>query len=177
MREELQNRARRDGQSGTPSLNEYLLHDCTESQLLDPGFAGDALKFSVLQAIWLLRLIRQGDGEAFRIIPESVVHDIGSWLIFVIRHGQALLFGDVDISLLMEGLVELIERRDLVKSPLVSSKIVELMSAMIAPTVETQQRRTGRLFGRPVSRPGEQTLIAAVLGTGREHRDCFLSYG
>ena len=168
MWEDLHNKARRDGQAGTPSLSEYLLHDCTETQLLDPGFAGDALKFSVLEAIWLLKLIRQGHCEAFSIIPESVVHDIGSWLIFVIRHGQALLYGDVDISLLMESLVELIERKDLVKSPLVSSKIVELMSAMIAPTVEGQQRSAGRLFGRIISRPGEETLVAAVLGTGRE---------
>eukprot|EP00803_Ostreobium_quekettii_P001409 evm.model.scf_992.6 EVM.evm.TU.scf_992.6 scf_992:30174-39528(+) len=169
MWEELHRRSRRSKQPGGLTLNEHLLRDCTETQLLDPVLAAHALKFSVLQLFWLLSLIRKGNDDAFRIVPESVVHDIGSWLIFIIRGGQALLFGDVDISLLMESLVELIERRDLVRSPLVASKIVELMSVMVSPTtslLNAQQVNPGAVVGRVVTRPGEATLVAAVLGTG-----------
>ncbi|GMH45929.1 hypothetical protein BSKO_13893 [Bryopsis sp. KO-2023] len=145
-----------------PSLDEFLLQDSSTTQLLDPVFAGDAVKFVALQALWLHRLISKGNMNAFKVIPESVVRDLGSWMIFVIQQGSALLLGDINVSLFVECLVELIENKDVVKSPLVWSKVVELLLTMLSPQLHSRNAK----LGQTATRPGEAALVAAVLGTG-----------
>lgn len=56
------------------------------------------LQFVVLELLWLADLLQRGQNEAFGLIPEYVVGDAASWLVFVIRHGQAEMLASVDIG-------------------------------------------------------------------------------
>lgn len=77
------------GGQSQPQIGEYVLKDSTTTHILDPVFAGDAVKFMALQAQWLGKFIINKDYEAFNFIPESVVYDLGSWLVFVINQVRA----------------------------------------------------------------------------------------
>lgn len=75
------------------------------TQLLDPVFAGDVVKFMALQAMWLRHLILNKDYNAFNAIPDHVVRNIGSWLIFVIHQVCNKAFANLYRSFLMNGLL------------------------------------------------------------------------
>lgn len=82
-----------------PKIGESILKDSSTTQILDPAFAGDAVKFMSLQSQWLRQFIINKDYEAFNHIPESVVYDLGSWLVFVINQVRSpQVYPDVDYS-------------------------------------------------------------------------------
>ncbi|KAK9839472.1 hypothetical protein WJX81_004216 [Elliptochloris bilobata] len=164
--------AEEDGDEGDgPPLptDALLLQDLTLTQLADPDFAADAVRFVVLEMQWLLRLIRGATGDAraaLAAVPESVVRDAAGWLTFVIRWGHADLLGGCDIGGLVQALTSMLERPDLVRSPIALSKMVELLQAMLSPQLEPRRRALGGALGPSLMRPGERALVAAVLGTG-----------
>lgn len=144
----------------------WLLQDCCIAQLMQPGFAADAVNFMVLEALWLHSLAQQDPDSAltaFRSIPESVVKDLTSWLAWVIRLGHAELLGAVPIGRLIAALTTLLQRPQLVRNAVVQSSIVELLSSMLLPL---SRRSIRGVLGPSYMRPGEAALVAAVLGTG-----------
>ncbi|KAK9823993.1 hypothetical protein WJX72_006841 [[Myrmecia] bisecta] len=171
MIQALAQRARLTGDDSKRPLEMWLLEDCTLAQLLDPNFASDAVTFMVLEAAWLLRIAQQ-DAEAakaaFQLIPDSVVRDMASWLTFVIRVGHADLVAGVPIGPLVASLAYMLQRHDLVRSPLVRAKLVELLLAMLAPM---QRRSTGGVLGPTYMRPGEAALVANILGSPAAQHD------
>ena len=58
--------------------------DCSGAALLSPDLAGDACRFVLLEAAWLVcAAARGGEDEetrrAFAVIPEWVVRDMAAW--------------------------------------------------------------------------------------------------
>lgn len=76
-----------------------------------------------------MRCVENGEssGESYSGIDDSPL--------MCCLQGSALLLGDIDIGHLMESLVLFVEQQNLIKSPLVLSKIVELILAMLSPQV------------------------------------------
>ena len=96
-------------------------HDCASAALLDPELAGDACRFSLLTAHWLIQMARVLDEEkrkeCFGLIPEDCVKSLAEWIVFILRHGKAeyLLNGKHDDVLSVQTLVrcacELLSKR------------------------------------------------------------------
>ncbi|KAL3133458.1 hypothetical protein ABBQ38_007321 [Trebouxia sp. C0009 RCD-2024] len=150
------------------SVDTWLLQDSTMAQLLDPRLAAPAVQFLVLEAMWLLKLAKQEEGaaqRAFAQIPDFVIRDMTAWLSFVIRGGQPDLVAACRLDVLIAFLVEMLQRGDLVQSPIIHAKIVELLLTMLLPGQPGRRRAKG-LLGPSHQGVGEQALVAAVLGTG-----------
>ena len=100
----------------------------------------------VTQATWLLGLARQDPDtarKAFAVVPDYVVRDMTSWLSFVIRGGQPDLVASCRLDVLMAFLVHMLQRGDLVQSPIVQAKIVELLLSMLSPQLGRRRSRGG----------------------------------
>ncbi|DBA74342.1 hypothetical protein WJX77_011104 [Trebouxia sp. C0004] len=149
------------------SLDMWLLTDSTLAQLMDPQLAAPAVQFLVLEATWLLKLAKQDPQtarKAFAKIPDYVIRDMTAWLSFVIRGGQPDLLASCRLDILIAFLVEMLQRGDLVQSPIIQAKIVELLLTMLSP--QLGRRRSKGVLGPSHQGVGEQALVAAVLGTG-----------
>ena len=97
-----------------------------------------------LQAAWLLQLARQDGADAkkaFACIPEYTIRDMTGWLSFVIQSGQADLVASCRLDVLIAFLTEMLQRLELVQSPIVHAKIVELLLAMLSPQLGRRRRR------------------------------------
>ena len=70
-------------------------------------------RLTALQAKWLLGLLRQDEAAAaaaLRLVPQSVVKDMASWLSFCIRMGRAGAgHGDCGVNAGMGGLLPVAE--------------------------------------------------------------------
>lgn len=89
-----------------------------------------------MQATWLLKLAKQDEAaaqRAFACIPDFVIRDMTAWLSFVIRGGQPDLVASCRLDVLIAFLVEMLQRGDLVQSPIIHAKIVELLLTMLLP--------------------------------------------
>ena len=116
-------------------------HDCASAALLDPELAGDACRFSLLTAHWLIQMARVPDEErrkeCFGLIPEDCVKSLAEWIVFILRHGKAeyLLNGKPDDVLSVQTLVrcacELLSKPALVRHPTVHAALVEMLQAML----------------------------------------------
>lgn len=96
------------------------------------------------QATWLLRLAKQDPEsarKAFSAIPDFVIRDMTAWLSFVIRAGQPDLVASCRLDVLIAFLVEMLQRGDLVQSPIVQAKIVELLLTMLSPQLGRRHSR------------------------------------
>ena len=94
--------------------------------------------------MWLLKLAKQDQSaaqKAFASIPDFVIRDMTAWLSFVIRGGQPDLVASCRLDILIAFLVEMLQRGDLVQSPIIHAKIVELLLTMLSPQLG---RRRGR---------------------------------
>ncbi len=98
----------------------------------------------MLQATWLLKLAKQDPEtarKAFAKIPDYVIRDMTAWLSFVIRGGQPDLVASCRLDLLIAFLVEMLQRGDLVQSPIIQAKIVELLLTMLSPQLGRQRSK------------------------------------
>ena len=101
-----------------------------------------------LQATWLLKLAKQDEAaaqKAFASIPDYVIRDLTAWLSFVIRYGQPDLVASCRLDVLVAFLVEMLQRVDLVQSPIIHAKMVELLLTMLSPQL-SRRRGRGVLF-------------------------------
>ena len=64
-----------------------------------------------------------------------------AWLSFVIRAGQPDLVASCRLDVLIAFLVEMLQRGDLVQSPIVQAKIVELLLTMLSPQLGQRSSR------------------------------------
>lgn len=64
-----------------------------------------------------------------------------AWLGFVIRGGQPDLVASCRLDALIAFLVAMLQRGDLVQSPIVQAKIVELLLAMLSPQLGRRRSR------------------------------------
>jgi ubiquitin-protein ligase len=111
--------------------------------------------------------------KPFARIPEYVVDDLAAWLAFVVRSGQAeQLAANGDVGGLMRCLVSLLRHHPRhVRSPIVVTKVVNLLLAMLSPQLAEAQAAEGAWgkgaasLGRSNLRPGEAALVAAVLSS------------
>lgn len=79
--------------------------------------------------------------QVFGSIPDYVIRDMTAWLSFVIQHGQADLVASCRLDLLIAFLTEMLQRLELVQSPIVHAKIVELLLTMLSPQLGRGRRR------------------------------------
>lgn len=96
--------------------------------------------------MWLLKLAKQEEGTsqtAFAHIPDFVIRDMTAWLSFVIRGGQPDLVAACRLDVLIAFLVEMLQRGDLVQSPIIHAKIVELLLTMLLPGQPGRRRAKG----------------------------------
>lgn len=149
-----------------PPLSLSLLNDLYTSALLEPNMAVDAVQFAAFELMWLADLLSRGEVAAFRTIPEHTVVAASEWLRTIVALGQAEMLASLPIGGLMSALVLLLDSQSVVRSPLVLSKVVALMGAMLAPAVLDPRRPAAAAkLGRSHLSPGEAALVAAVLGT------------
>ena len=97
-----------------------------------------------VQATWLLQQAKQSTDaakSAYASIPDYVVRDMTAWLSFVIQNGQADLVASCRLDVLIAFLTEMLQRLELVQSPLVHAKIVELLLTMLSPQLGRGRRR------------------------------------
>lgn len=97
-----------------------------------------------MQATWLLQQANQSTDaakSAYASIPDYVVRDMTAWLSFVIQNGQADLVASCRLDVLIAFLTEMLQRLELVQSPLVHAKIVELLLTMLSPQLGRGRRR------------------------------------
>ena len=97
-----------------------------------------------MQATWLLQLARQDEDSArkdFASIPEYVIRDMTGWLSFVIQSGQADLVASCRLDILISFLTEMLQRLELVQSPIVHAKICALLLAMLSPQLGRRRQR------------------------------------
>lgn len=98
---------------------------------------------SDMQATWLLQQAKQDPEaakKAFSSIPDYVIRDMTAWLSFVIQNGQADLVASCRLDVLIAFLTEMLQRLELVQSPIVHAKIVELLLVMLSPQGRRRQR-------------------------------------
>lgn len=94
--------------------------------------------------MWLLQQAKQDPEaakKAFACIPDYVIRDMTAWLSFVIQNGQADLVASCRLDLLIAFLTEMLQRGELVQSPIVHAKIVELLLMMLSPQLGRGRRR------------------------------------
>ena len=84
-----------------------------------------------------------GQREAFSRVPDFVVKDLASWLVFVIRHHSAELLGGLRTDLLMEAVTGMLLRPDLVRSAVVQSHLVSLLQTMLLPQMDPSRQLRG----------------------------------
>ena len=104
-----------------------------------------------MQATWLLKLAKQDPEtarKAFAKIPDYVIRDMTAWLSFVIRGGQPDLVASCRLDVLIAFLVEMLQRGDLVQSPIIQAKIVELLLTMLSPQLG-RRRSKGMQLQQP----------------------------
>ena len=97
-----------------------------------------------IQAMWLLKLARQDEAaaqKAFASIPDFIVRDMTAWLGFVIRYGQPDLVASCRLDVLIAFMVEMLQRGELVQSPIIHAKIVELLLTMLSPQLGRHRGR------------------------------------
>lgn len=97
-----------------------------------------------VQATWLRQQAKQSTDaakSAYASIPDYVVRDMTAWLSFVIQNGQADLVASCRLDVLIAFLTEMLQRLELVQSPLVHAKIVELLLTMLSPQLGRGRRR------------------------------------
>ena len=112
--------------------------------------------------MWLLKLAKQDEcaaQRAFACIPDFIIRDMTAWLSFVIRGGQPDLVASCRLDVLIAFLVEMLQRGDLVQSPIIHAKIVELLLTMLLPQ---PGRRTSR--GAALSFAAAPRLVSYQLG-------------
>jgi hypothetical protein len=100
------------------------------------------------QATWLLKLAKQDPEtarKAFADIPDYVIRDMTAWLSFVIRGGQPDLVASCRLDVLIAFLVEMLQRGDLVQSPIIQAKIVELLLTMLSPQLGRRRSKGTQL--------------------------------
>ena len=160
------------------------LCDCGVAALLDPAIAGEACRFSLLAYAWLLRTSCAGEVQqqqrAFACIPGSAVRDLSTFLTFLLNFGRAdLLSGaasmHVPVAAAVEAAASLLQRRDLVASPLVLGATVDLLHAMLSADRHLQrgsgpQGRTGSaahdaLVGAVLANPAARKSLCPALIT------------
>ena len=79
--------------------------------------------------------------KAFSLIPDYVIRDMTAWLSFVIRGGQPDIVASCRLDRLIAFLVEMLQRGELVQSPIVHAKIVELLLTMLSPQLGRRRSR------------------------------------
>lgn len=115
-----------------------------------------------MQAMWMLKLAKQDDNaaqRAFACIPDFVIRDMTAWLSFVIRGGQPDLVASCRLDVLIAFLVEMLQRGDLVQSPIIHAKIVELLLTMLLPQ-PGRRRGRGAALPHAMTLPGNRYLIS-----------------
>lgn len=171
-------------------MNYNAYFDCGAATLLDPELAGDASRFALLQAAWLLRLARLPEEEAreaFGLLPEASVTCMAEWVCFVLRMGKAELLLDggsrrpstagpsrpsaagsggngngagLPVGVLVQCATELLSRPELVRHPTVSAALVEMLQHMLLG----ERGRSGTGLGVRGSSTHE-LLVSSVLGS------------
>lgn len=124
--------------------------------------------------MWLLKLARQDEAtaqKAFASIPDFVIRDMTAWLGFVIRYGQPDLVASCRLDVLIAFTVEMLQRGDLVQSPIIHAKIVELLLTMLSPQLG---RHRGR--GVPASSPMHACMHTDALESPCIHTDSMHAY-
>lgn len=122
-----------------PTKSLVALHVCREDFCMQPH-----IHLHWVQATWLLQLAKQDEAtaqKAFASIPDFVIRDMTAWLSFVIRGGQPDLVASCRLDVLIAFLVEMLQRGDLVQSPIIHAKIVELLLTMLSPQLGRQRGR------------------------------------
>ena len=69
-----------------------------------------------------------------------------AWLSFVIRGGQPDLVASCRLDVLIAFLVEMLQRGDLVQSPIIQAKIVELLLTMLSPQLGRRRSKGVQLL-------------------------------
>eukprot|EP00798_Chlamydomonas_sp_ICE-L_P010125 gene10125-8025_t len=141
-----------------------LLDDCAVAQLLEPGLVDMMVSFALLELAWLDHIIKSGNYDAFKRIPEYVVLDAVSWLNFVLYWGKPAFLASKPIGLLMSALIAMLDSPECVRSTLVHNKIIELLLAMLSPQLRANKSGDTGL-GRRAMQTGEAALVSAVLST------------
>eukprot|EP00271_Cylindrocystis_brebissonii_P003861 TRINITY_DN15104_c0_g1_i1.p1 TRINITY_DN15104_c0_g1~~TRINITY_DN15104_c0_g1_i1.p1 ORF type:complete len:1561 (+),score=311.97 TRINITY_DN15104_c0_g1_i1:366-5048(+) len=156
-----------------------LLQYCWDCTLTEPTLIQHATRFVMLEAAWMLALIRSASSEpqqqqelkeTFSLIPESVVKDMAAWISFVCSHASEELANTSHLEGLAEWAVVLLGRPDLVKSPVVRADLVNVLLDMADPT---RRERSGQATssGSWSAQNAAATVAHAVLDNGFVHQN------
>eukprot|EP00117_Sycon_ciliatum_P046288 scpid21219/ scgid2547/ Ubiquitin conjugation factor E4 B; Ubiquitin fusion degradation protein 2; Ufd2a len=140
--------------------------------LLDPVLVRQISEFYVTQAVWINMLLvnaAQEGGSEEEIherqrnvcsnILEFSIKAMTSWFSFVVQHKPSLLTG-LSMTALVDCCVLLLERPDLLPSPLAQTRIVELLLVFLETSNRASQHRPGHGWGS-----GVHTELASIVHT------------
>ncbi len=137
-------------QPGTPDhaakeLQLISAHDRWGMALLEPMFVDSITRFYLAAAHWLhSRLEADVSNDCLQTVPDFVVKDIAIWISYIARHSASAMrppaVSRASLSPLIAMTATLLHRSHLFPGPIVSSKLIAMLRALI----ETGGNSSGR---------------------------------